>query len=436
MPTHAKSLVRLLAPYRRPGMVGVEIGVLRGSLSEWLLREIPELFLWMVDIWTPAMADSSYFHSRDRAARIAQEQHLDNQQEAYSRTLFANDRRVLVRGESSVTASAIPDGTLDFAFIDGDHTFDGVTLDIKSWWPKVRPGGLLAGHDYGSRKNRLQIWGVDRAVHELVERENLVLQVSRGRVWSVHKPARSPFPNVSSGQPIRILFGDVSSDERVRASVENGLRHRWARNEVVHFVAGCDNAKLLSELGVAHVELVCEPNFTPEAGTLGRWYMKPYLIAKAMERFSEILYLDFDTHLLRLPDALLWHRLQEPGTSSLGRTLQALNVCYRRPVCLPVFRNRRLHPVRQCLNTSVLYCRDKSWISRWLEAFSEAAARGIDATRYHDETFLSYSLDKTFGVLDPTTMANEFEIPIAWLRRGTPEGKQMKNQADAYFYHR
>jgi predicted O-methyltransferase YrrM len=41
----------------------------------------------------------------------------------------------------------IPDHTLDFVFIDADHTYEGVCADIKAWWSKVKQGGALCGHD-------------------------------------------------------------------------------------------------------------------------------------------------------------------------------------------------------------------------------------------------------------------------------------------------
>jgi hypothetical protein len=51
---------------------------------------------------------------------------------------------------SSVDAAAtFKDAYLSFAFIDANHLYEGISADIKAWAPKVRPGGILAGHDYG-----------------------------------------------------------------------------------------------------------------------------------------------------------------------------------------------------------------------------------------------------------------------------------------------
>jgi predicted O-methyltransferase YrrM len=53
-------------------------------------------------------------------------------------------------------AAMFPDGTHDFIFIDGDHRKDHVRADIAAWRPKLKPGGILAGHDYG----RSEVTGV------------------------------------------------------------------------------------------------------------------------------------------------------------------------------------------------------------------------------------------------------------------------------------
>jgi predicted O-methyltransferase YrrM len=48
---------------------------------------------------------------------------------------------------SPEAAQQYADGSLDFVFIDASRDYDSVKADILGWWPKVKPGGLLAGHD-------------------------------------------------------------------------------------------------------------------------------------------------------------------------------------------------------------------------------------------------------------------------------------------------
>jgi Methyltransferase domain len=83
---------------------------------------------------------------------------------------FEDERRqgpAVVHRETSVAAApAIPDESLDWVYVDGDHTYDAVRNDLEAWAPKVKPGGLLTGDDYGS----FGWWegDVQRAVDEFV----------------------------------------------------------------------------------------------------------------------------------------------------------------------------------------------------------------------------------------------------------------------------
>lgn len=51
-------------------------------------------------------------------------------------------------GDSDDSASDFTDAYFDFVYIDGDHSFAGCLRDIKAYWPKVKVGGYLMGHDY------------------------------------------------------------------------------------------------------------------------------------------------------------------------------------------------------------------------------------------------------------------------------------------------
>lgn len=62
---------------------------------------------------------------------------------------------------SPQAAHIFPDNFLGAVFIDGDHDYGPAKADITAWWPKIRPGGYLCGHDYG-----ITFPGVDQAVAE------------------------------------------------------------------------------------------------------------------------------------------------------------------------------------------------------------------------------------------------------------------------------
>ena len=142
--------------------IGVEVGVFRGQMSRRLLQNDPTLFLFMVDSWKASEEGDSYTSTDDYIARFTQEQHDAVMQEAIAAVSeFANRHKVL-RMTSLEAAKEFKDGSLDFVFLDGDHSYEGVKSDIEAWWPKVRPRGMLCGHDYREERN----YGVIQAVTE------------------------------------------------------------------------------------------------------------------------------------------------------------------------------------------------------------------------------------------------------------------------------
>lgn len=50
--------------------------------------------------------------------------------------------------ESTVAATFFPDGFFDFVYIDAGHNYNSVFKDLRAWWPKLKNGGLFAGHDF------------------------------------------------------------------------------------------------------------------------------------------------------------------------------------------------------------------------------------------------------------------------------------------------
>jgi hypothetical protein len=69
-----------------------------------------------------------------------------------------------LRMASTAAAKTYPDQSLDLVFIDAQHTYEAVREDILAWWPKVRVGGIIAGHDYNHEGDH----GVGKAVRELL----------------------------------------------------------------------------------------------------------------------------------------------------------------------------------------------------------------------------------------------------------------------------
>lgn len=79
--------------------------------------------------------------------------------------LGLSDRLEPVVSDSVTAARAMADrrGTIDFIFVDGDHSYEGCRSDIEAWVPFAKPGGTVAFHDFGSRAS-----GVTRAIFEAI----------------------------------------------------------------------------------------------------------------------------------------------------------------------------------------------------------------------------------------------------------------------------
>lgn len=142
--------------------LGVEVGVYKGRLSRLLLANDPMLFLFLVDPWKAAQAGDSYTTTDDHVARFTQDDHDAVMAEAMDNVREFEARCKVLRMPSVEASKEFKDGSLDFVFIDADHSYEGCKADIEAWWPKVRPRGLICGHDYRDDMN----FGVIKAVNE------------------------------------------------------------------------------------------------------------------------------------------------------------------------------------------------------------------------------------------------------------------------------
>lgn len=121
--------------------VGAEIGVHKGSYSELLCQVNPNLHLYSIDPWS-TNAYTEIVHGIDEDQKKF---------EGYYQTAKENLAKYncdIVRKDSLTAAKYFPDDSLDFVYIDANHEFMNVAQDIYTWSKKVRPGGIVSGHDY------------------------------------------------------------------------------------------------------------------------------------------------------------------------------------------------------------------------------------------------------------------------------------------------
>ena len=156
--------------------IGAEIGCANGATTGRLLRECSKLKLYAVDKWEVvdagaeggAMEGGPGCESWDPVLGL---QKFNRQIGPYA------DRLTVLRGDSSEMASEVPDESLDFVFIDADHRYPAVIKDLAAWVPKLKPGGMLSGHD-------IHLQGVKRAVDEKLSQYK---EAGRDHCWFCKK---------------------------------------------------------------------------------------------------------------------------------------------------------------------------------------------------------------------------------------------------------
>jgi len=118
-----------------------EIGVYRGNFAAHLLADCADISTYyMIDPWRH-LAD--WNKPANRADDIF-ERYFG---EAMRKTDAWADKRVVLRGRTTDVIHELPESALDLAYIDGDHTLRGITIDLVKVFPKVRAGGWIGGDD-------------------------------------------------------------------------------------------------------------------------------------------------------------------------------------------------------------------------------------------------------------------------------------------------
>lgn len=140
---HGQFLLRSILVDHAQLYIGAEIGVARGVFSETLLESLPRLQLYAVDPWCemPDAADVGHLSYQGWPF-------LEMYQEFARRTAPYQKRVTVLRLQSVEAALKVPDQSLDFVYIDAQHTYPACKADITAWAPKVKPGGLVMGHDF------------------------------------------------------------------------------------------------------------------------------------------------------------------------------------------------------------------------------------------------------------------------------------------------
>jgi len=153
------------------GGTGAEIGVQEGLFSHYILTYWGGERLISIDAWEH-FDDGSYVD----IANVEQDMQDEKYRLAQQRLAVFGSRSEIWKCRSTEAASRVEDGSLDFVYLDACHDYAGVLDDLAAWFPKVKPGGLIAGHDYLDGPLAEGEFGLKRAVDEFFGMMKLSVQ--------------------------------------------------------------------------------------------------------------------------------------------------------------------------------------------------------------------------------------------------------------------
>ena len=147
------------------GSVFVELGCLFGKSTAYMAVEIlnsgKDIYFDVVDIFNfRKVPDLKQFISDLKKDLVFDDEFFDLFKQNIKPAETAI--RYIWKMDTVDAAMGYADESVDFVFIDGNHTYENIRADITAWLPKVASGGVLAGHDIG-------INGVKKAVDELLD---------------------------------------------------------------------------------------------------------------------------------------------------------------------------------------------------------------------------------------------------------------------------
>ena len=155
------------------GTACAEIGVNNGGLSELVIKNLKPKKYFLVDPWLHYPDGEkelrSYGYTDEKHGQWFTQEWMDYVHELVVEKFKNHAEIKILRGMSVDMAKTIPDNTLDWVYVDGNHSEEYVYADCVSWWPKIKTGGVLCGHDFTfpgvpgaltrfSNENDLVVW--------------------------------------------------------------------------------------------------------------------------------------------------------------------------------------------------------------------------------------------------------------------------------------
>jgi len=157
----------------------VEVGSAEGVFARSVLSQWQGQRMFLVDPWDK------------QDPEVYKEKQPDNYAAWYEScvALAEHDKRVTLLKMLSVEASTkFANGFLDLVYIDGNHSHRAVMEDMDAWWPKVKTGGIMGGHDFLTKTDEGWFSEVDSAVVRWTKEHNVAFHVTPCTSWWCIKP--------------------------------------------------------------------------------------------------------------------------------------------------------------------------------------------------------------------------------------------------------
>jgi len=129
----------------RKNLVGAEIGIGAGGNTKMNLENLNIKKLYLIDSW---IKYPDYVEELKNTDNYALKTVTNGQKLAEINLKPWNEKLVWINEKSSIAFNNIKDNELDFVYLDGNHNYKYVLEDITLYWPKLKNGGFMAGHDF------------------------------------------------------------------------------------------------------------------------------------------------------------------------------------------------------------------------------------------------------------------------------------------------
>lgn len=205
--------------------VGVEIGVAEGDFAETLLTTTKPKRLHLIDPWTFQQREDY----RDDPNNVP-----TSEGDRRHQAVLARFQDRILSGEIEVhrqfscqARTKYPENYFDWIYVDALHTYDGVRSDLEDYFPLVRDGGFILGHDYTNRKGaREWNFAVVEAVNDFIRSNDCKLIAVTQEVCPTYMIMKRHYTDFTAYQTIiRALTQNASICFEVPDHLLGHLRH-------------------------------------------------------------------------------------------------------------------------------------------------------------------------------------------------------------------